>query len=284
MGRALDKAKVAKNNEFYTLMEDVKRMCEDLDLKGKKVYCNCDGIESNFYIYLKEHFEEKGLKLLTATGLQNVKIVFDGEKESITKINDGRFQSDECVQILESSDVLITNPPFTGKREFIEMLSKVKEFCVILPIVLGDASNYLKMLKIGWAKGKVSKFIQPDGTKKNVGCYIWTNIGERKPRELKLTKSVKDNIYYKYDKEVYRHPCNAGLDAINVDKVKDIPYDYDGVMGVPVGFVEFYDPEKWEIFGIANSCAHWSEGENYKYWAVVNGVLRFVRLLIKKKK
>lgn len=127
----LHSAKNAKNDEFYTQLEDIERelACYDVEnFKGQVIYCPCDDYRlSNFVKCFKNNFEYLGLKKLIATnydiGDGAWKYEYDGENETITKLEcNGDFMSDECTKIKEECDMVITNPPFSLFRQFIKWL------------------------------------------------------------------------------------------------------------------------------------------------------------------
>lgn len=239
-------AKANKNDEFYTKLEDIENeLVHYTDFfKDKVVYCNCDSPNhSNFWKYFHDNFQSLGLKKLISTYLDNVrsfKTEYDGE--SITKtslIGNGDFSSDECVKILKDCDVVVTNPPFSLIRPFFDLLIEYnKQFLFIGTISSFGYLNVFKEFKENrcWTgKTHPTNYVKQDGSTCKMGNTIWiTNIGEN-VKELVLTK--------KYDKY-----CN--FDAINVDKVADIPYDYFGIMGVPITFIEKYNPNQFNIIGI----------------------------------
>ena len=135
--RNLLKAKEAKNDEFYTRYSDIeKEVIHYKDqLKGRIVYCCCDDYRwSNFVKYFKDHFSEFGLKMLIATnyniGDGAFRYDYDGEKETIVKLQgNGDFRSEECTKIKDMEGVIvITNPPFSLFREFIDWLREDERF------------------------------------------------------------------------------------------------------------------------------------------------------------
>ena len=136
----LHAAKVAKNDEFYTMLTDIeKEMSHYKDFfKGKVVYCNCDDArESNFFKYFSKNFEFLGLKKLITTGYKaegkGVVLVYEGDKNGNRKVDDaevevrelqgsGDFRSAECIEFLKEADVVVTNPPFSLFREYVKQL------------------------------------------------------------------------------------------------------------------------------------------------------------------
>ena len=179
---------------------------------------------------------------------------------------DGDFRSDECIELLKEADVVITNPPFSLFREYVEQLIKYnKKFLIIghqNAITYREIFKLIKENKIwlGYGfKGGAGHFINPyyedyatagdhkEGMIRVSGVVWYTNI--------ETTKRHEDlDLYKKYTPEEYPHYEN--YNAINVDKTSDIPMDYDGVMGVPITFLDKYSPDQFEIvdLGIVGSC------------------------------
>lgn len=124
----LHKAKAAKNDEWYTRYEDIEAEIQHYDLRGKWVYSPCDDYRvSNFVAYFKDHYEELGLTHYTATnyniGNGAWRYDFDGETETIAPLQgNGDFRSEECTAIKDDCDIVISNPPFSLWRAFIDWL------------------------------------------------------------------------------------------------------------------------------------------------------------------
>ena len=274
----MHKAKKAKNDEFYTMMSDIEKELFNYKdhFQGKTVYCNADDPrESNFFKYFVMNFKFLGLKKLIATSYLNSPI--NGEKQSKKiEVNgivdgigtfedimatadvketplkgDGDFRSEECIEFLKESDIVVTNPPFSLFREYIAQLIEYdKKFLVIgnmNAITYKEIFPIIKNNKLWLGFNSPKEFIQPDSTTKKFGNILWfTNLKHSKRNEeLLLYKSYKGNEddYPKYD----------NYDAINVNKVADIPLDYDGVMGVPITFLSKYNPDQFELMGLCAS-------------------------------
>ena len=269
----LHAAKVAKNDEFYTMLTDIeKEMSHYKDFfKGKVVYCNCDDArESNFFKYFSKNFEFLGLKKLITTGYKaegkGVVLVYEGDKNGNRKVDDaevevrelqgsGDFRSAECIEFLKEADVVVTNPPFSLFREYLsQLISFGKSF-----IVIGSQNActdkavfpYIKENQLWFGVNHVKEFVKPTGETQKFGNICWyTNI-ENKNRTTPI------DLYKRYSNE---YPKYANYDAIDVSKVSEIPMDYDGVMGVPISFLERYNPKQFEII--------WRSGD--KKWAVTS--------------
>ena len=282
------KAKKGANDEFYTQYEDIAKEIEHYKehLKGKAVYCNCDIPHfSNFHKYFLDNFKELELKGLIVTGYVkngNGKCsIYDGEKSTdYDLLGDGDFRGDECIDMLQKADVVITNPPFSLFREFIKVLvDGGKDF-----IVVGNknATTYKDVFPMFMSNTVFigatipNDFITPLGeTKKINGLSRWfTSFNVRDNNYLELSKEYNESNYPKYD----------NYDVINVDKVKDIPKDYYGVMGVPVTFLDKYNTNQFEIVGCSYDYGRpigW--GKNIDMNVSIKGKQIYKRLLIKRK-
>lgn len=245
------KAKNAKNDEFYTLYEDIEKEIKHYDkdnFKDKIIYCNCDDYRfSNFVKFFKDNFSSLGLKGLIATnfniGYGSFYYAYNGEKEVIKEIENGSFDSDFCLALLEKSDLVITNPPFSLFRKYIDLLiSRDKKFLVIGNFGCVAYNEIFKLLKNGklhlGASPRNMKFIC-DGKYKSVNAKFFTNISYKINRCYNKT-SQDLTIFKKY------HNC----DAIDIPKSSMIPYNYNGVMGVPITYLENFDYDTFEIVGL----------------------------------
>ena len=161
----------------------------------------------------------------------------------------GDFISPECIELLQEADIVVTNPPFSLFREYIaQLIDYDKKFICIgsqNAITYKEFFPLLKENKVWLGCTSPKEFIQPDDSIKKFGNISWfTNLDIIKRHEfLDLIEKYTPEKYPKYD----------NYDAINVDKVLDIPVDYDGVMGVPITFMDKYNPEQFEILGILQS-------------------------------
>ena len=319
MNTNLYKAKKAKNDEFYTRYEDIEKELAHYSehFRDKIVYCNCDNPEhSNFWKYFVDNFEVLGLKKLIATyyngdgnskvtiyeGITNISVKEYGYNEwnnvssntyEIDLKGNGDFRSQECVDILKESDIIVTNPPFSLFREYVAQLMEYdKKFLIVgsdNAITYKDFFPLLKDNQVWKGVTHPKEFIQPDGSTKKFGNISWfTNLEHSKRNKfIPLTKHYTPEEYPKYD----------NYDAIHIKKTNDIPCDYDGVMGVPISFLNKFNPNQFEIIGIAcgNSWANYKSillqlkfNPNIKYGGglgtgVVNGKATYARILIKRK-
>lgn len=248
----LRKAKKVKNDEFYTLYEDIENELVHYkpELINKIIYCNCDNPEiSNFWKYFVDNFEELKIYKVISTHFnkdnsQSYKIEFNGKEKLITPLKgNGDFKSEECIEILKESDIVITNPPFSLFRDFIKTLMEYKKGFLIIgninAITKRDIFPYVKndIIKIGI--NKIKSFVEPNGNIKKMGNVYWyTTLKNDKVYQPFISlKKYNPDEYQKYD----------NYDAINVDRVKDIPCDYYGTIGVPIGFIEKYIPSDFTL-------------------------------------
>jgi hypothetical protein len=223
-------------------------------------------------------------------GDKNNNKVPDPEEIGIKPLKrDGDFRSEECIELLKQADIVVTNPPFSLFREYVAQLIKYdKKFIIIGHQNAITYKEIFKLIKdnriwLGYGfKGSAAHFIthyedhatagnHKDGMVRVSGVHWFTN--------LDLDKRHEDIILYKqYNEEEY--PTYDNYDAINVNKTKDIPADYDGVMGVPITFMDKYNPDQFEILGIANS-ARWI---GYECLTIINGKRIYNRIIIRNKK
>lgn len=289
----LRKAAKEKNDEFYTLLEDIEKEVKHYrkQFKGKVVYCNCDDPEwSNFYKYFSINFDYLGLKKVVSTHYEQdgsssykLELLKQGEVVRTELKGNGDFRSEECIEILKESDIVVSNPPFSLFREYVSQLMEYdKKFLIVgnnNAITYKETFGFIKENKL-WqgVNPRGMDFILPNGEKKNVNANWWTNMeNEKRNGEIILVKQYKGNEleYPKYD----------NYNAIEISKVKDIPLDYDGYMGVPITFMDKYNPNQFKILGIMNTGEE-NKGIRYENTPhgrpVINGVEKYLRILIKK--
>lgn len=264
---SLQSAKSAKNDEFYTRFDDIQRELNYYkdQFKGKIVYCNCDDpAESAFSDYFKLNFNYLGLKKLICTRyaksdlfqlLDPVKkfgykleITGPTNLQKIELKGDGDFRSKECLELLKEADIVCTNPPFSLFREYIaQLMSQGKKFLVVGPInaiTYEEIFPFIKGNKMWSGYTNPKQFTNPMGEIEKLGnVQWWTNLDVAKRHiEIVLYENYSLKKYPKYD----------NYDAINVDKTVEIPKDYFGVMGVPISFLDKYNPEQFIILGITD--------------------------------
>lgn len=246
----LNLAKQKKDDEFYTLFEDIEKELQHYKkhLKNKIIYCNCDDPDfSNFYGFFSLNFKKLGIKKLITTHYtkdsNSYKVEMIDENEEPLKTNlkgDGDFRSKECLEILKEADIIITNPPFSLFREFIDKLTEYnKDFLIIGSKNSLTYKNTFKLFKENKIKTGITQpkfFITPLQEKKGVNACWFTNLEQNFKKEIKSIKKF-DNSYQTYDNH----------DAIEISKLKDFPVNYEKTMGVPITYLEKHDPEKYEL-------------------------------------
>ena len=284
----LKEAKSNKKDEFYTQLSDIENELKHYKkhFKTNVVYCNCDDPRiSNFFHFFSYNFEKFGLKKLIATCYKNqnadlfsqnnseqaVYLEYDGDKNgnNVPDPNeigirhlkgDGDFRSKESVELLKQVDIVVTNPPFSLFREYVAQLIEYdKKFIIVGHQNAISYKETFKLIKenkmwLGYGfKGGAAHFINKhyedyatagdhkEGMIRVSGVVWFTNLDINKRHENLI-------LYKQYTPEEY--PTYDNYDAINVDQTKDIPVDYSGVMGVPITFMDKYNPEQFEIIGI----------------------------------
>lgn len=299
--RNLTQAKKVKNDEFYTQLSDIeKELYHYRDFfRGKIVFCNCDDPEySNFWKYFQMNFIFLGLKKLISThyepGKQSYKMEIVSADLPTGQLgipdyvqtpleSDGDFRSEECIEILKEADVVVTNPPFSLFREFITQLMEYgKKFIIIgnkNAITYKEFFPLLKDNKIWIGYTAPENFMIPGkGTTKKVNglCRWFTNVDisiRHIPMDLYMRYHANENHYPKYD----------NYDAINVDKTCEIPEDFDGIMGVPITFLDKYCPEQFEILGHEHDLQGNGGNGIEEGQFEINGKGKYKRLLIKRR-
>lgn len=323
----LKKASKKKNDEFFTLYDDIANEVPlyKEQLRGKKIICPCDWNESyeeeivyeedeyiispnstvsntsssikkvdikatkakiekninlikcNFVKFLVAHASDYEIKSISVSG-------YNPEKEKGIKFQDINYST---------YDIVITNPPFSLFREFIDTMFKNNmRFLVVGPLTALTYKNIFMHIKnnkmwLGYAT-QLSGFMLYDGTlllsKSPEGsvaraCKWYTNMDVSYRHDMMiLTKNYNSEKYPKY----------YNYDAVEVSKTRNIPYDYEGLMGVPVSFLAKYNPEQFEIIGKGvdlEKTVRWS-GDKAALWIEKNGKpwrAPFERVIIRNK-
>lgn len=305
----LNQAFRAKKDEFYTQYEDVEKELIHYkpQFRNKHVLCNCDDpFESAFFRYFVLNFKELELASLRSTcfsdsslagneyplegdypyvtlvkqvpeedmllpdGSLDLEKVFSLEGNSISWLSgNGDFRSDECVELLKESDIVVTNPPFSLFREYItQLMEHQKQFLIlgnmnastcreVFPLFRDNKVWYGQSIRSGDRKffvpdsyplGAANCGIDESGRRfiRVKGIRWFTNLdNERRHERLTLSTDFDPSKYRQFD----------NYDAIEVSRTADIPRDYDGLMGVPITFLDRYNPEQFEIVMLANGNA-----------------------------
>lgn len=299
-------AKNKKNDEFYTTFDDISTELAHYKehFRNKAVLCNCDNpTMSAFWEYFHINFSKLGLRKLIATYYDTDKVTYkteyDGGNDSDIKVGtktplkgNGDFRSKECIEILKESDIIVTNPPFSLFREYVAQLIEYGKKFVIVgnqnAITYKEIFPLLKENKIwlgfkfgdmafrvpDYYEARKTRYWQDDTGQKwrSLGNACWyTNLDISKRHEkLDLYKEYVSADYPKYD----------NYDAINVDKVKEIPTDYYGEMGVPITFMDKFNPEQFEIVAFRKG----NDGKDLVYTRDGKIVAPYCRIVICRKK
>jgi len=261
--------------------------------KNKVVYLNCDDPRvSNFFHYFSYNFEILGLKKVIATCYKSqtmdlfsqndseraiwLEYVGDKDGNGIPEIEeigiqplkgDGDFRSQESIDLLQQADIVVTNPPFSLFREYIAQLIRFEKKFIILgninavsykevfPLFRANQVWYGPSISSGdrefgvpasYPLAAAGSRVDEHGNKfvRVKGVRWFTNLDTpKRHEELVLYKTYSPSEYPTYD----------NYDAIEVSKTKEIPMDYLGVMGVPITFLDKYNPDQFEILGMAAS-------------------------------
>jgi len=268
----LKSAKKNKKDEFYTQLTDIEKELGHYKehFKDKIVFLNCDDPkESNFWKYFELNFKYLGLKKLISTHFGNGRPAYKLEKNNgeiiKTKLKqNGDFRSPECIEILKEADIVVTNPPFSLFREYIKQLIEYnKKFVIIGSINALSYKDIFKLVKENkvWLGHSIHsgdrEFKVPEDYPLNASGYRIDNNGVKYIRvkgvrwftNLDYKERHEDLILYKkYLPEEY--PKYENYDAINVDVTKQIPVDYKGLIGVPITFIDKYNPDQFEIIAL----------------------------------
>ena len=330
LNKALQRANKQRNDEFITQLVDIEKEMRHYKefFKNKIIFCNCDDPRlSGFFHYFSFNFEKLGIKKLITTCYKNqnldlfssnnqeesISLQYEGDKNQnkipdIEEIDiqnlkgDGDFRSNECIELLKEADIVITNPPFSLFREFVDQLFKYEKYFIILGNQ--NAITYKEIFKL-IKENKMWLGVDNYGTKWfevpedyeittksrikiengkkffSMGNVVWfTNLDHKKRQEELI-------LYKKYNPEEY--PKYDNFDAINVDKVSDIPVDYQDSMGVPITFVGKHNPNQFEILGMSASAGYDQEIVGIPFIGtkdarpLIDGKNTYARIFIKKK-
>ncbi|MDE0185252.1 MAG: modification methylase [Candidatus Poribacteria bacterium] len=320
--KSLHAANKAKQDEFYTQLSDIEKECKHYrhHFRGKTIYCNCDDpIISNFYRYFSLNFAHFGLKKLITTCYKNqqydlftkndkdsavgVEYIGDDTSRIVFPLNgNGDFRNPECIEILKKADVVVTNPPFSLFREYVaHLVGHEKQFLIIGIMNAVTYKEIFPLIKNGkmWLgygpMGKDMLFDVPEDyaqelikTKKEGSAYkivdgvvkgrlgnaSWfTNLDhDKRNEELILYKKYSPKEYQKYD----------NYDAIEVSRTMHIPRDYGGEMGVPISFLDKFNPNQFEIIGIDRPLITQLTGKQSRFR--IKGKEIFARIVIRNKR
>lgn len=317
------KAKTVKCDEFYTRFQDVAEELKHYKefFTGKVVYCPCDKAfnlgRSEFFNFFCKVFSEWGLSKLIATQycpngdkrgymwtVENADGFAGGIDESDIDTylldGDGSFESPECIELMRSCDIVVTNPPFSLFRKFVSQIIDLgKQFVLIgneNSITYKDFFPYIKDDKVwlGYNHVKVFKtalkeltdakkqYMEDGAVYQKFGNICWfTNIRHKKRVEDEM------DLYVKYSDET--HPKYDEYDAIDCGKMVNgewqgclamIPCDYYGKMGVPITFLNVYNPKQFEIINLDR---YVEDNPRYGHRFRINGKETYARIIIKRR-
>ena len=331
--KQLGRAKRAKEDEFYTQLSDIENELRHYrpHFKGKTVLCNCDDPRvSNFFHYFAYQFEALGLKRLITTCYKNqtpdlfsqhdceraISLVYDGDKNGnrvpdpeeigIHELQgDGDFRSPECIELLMQADIVVTNPPFSLFREYVAQLMRFeKKF-----LILGSQNNITykeifplfmeNRIWLGYKAGDMAFRVPADSEPRET--RYWQDDTGQKWRSLgnicwftnlDIPKRHEELILFRtYSPEEY--PRYFNYNAIEVGRVENIPCDYSGEMGVPLTFLDKYNPRQFEIIGQSLDLANMAvvkkalgkSGGGPRFYLEQSGSLRrlYERIVIRKR-
>ena len=298
--------------------------------KDKVVLCNCDDPRvSNFFHFFSYNFEKLGLKKLIATCYKSqdsdlfsqnnseraIYLEYTGDKNGnnvpdVSEIGikhlqgDGDFRSKECIELLKQADIVVTNPPFSLFREYVAQLVEHKKKFVIIgnlnALTYRDIFKLIKEDKLWFGHSIHSgdrEFRVPQDYPLNAAGSRVDEDGNKYIRvkgvrwftNLDYTERHEDLLLYKtYNPEEY--PTYDNYEAINVNVTKEIPMDYPGVMGVPITYIDKYNPDQFEILGMASSAGYNAEIVGIPFMGdkdarpLINGKNTYARVFIKNKK
>ena len=232
-----------------------------------------------------------------AINLADVEYLIKNDKNVLTMLDgDGDFRSDECIELLKEADIVITNPPFSLFREYVAQLIEYnKKFLIIgnqnaitykeiFPLLksnrmwMGFHCGDMAFTVPDYFEERATRFwIDETGQKwRSMGNICWyTNLDHAKRHE-------ELDLYRKYYGNEEDYPKYDNYDAINVDKVSEIPENYEGVMGVPITFLDKFNPEQFEIIGLDR----YTVPKEYLVGGrvAINGKPKYARILIRNKK
>lgn len=267
--------------------------------EDKVVYLNCDDPRvSNFFHYFSHHFERLGLKRLIATCYKNqemdlfsqntaeqaIWLEYHGDKDGnrvpdtdeigVHRLEgDGDFRSAESIELLKQADIVVTNPPFSLFKEYVaQLIEHKKQFLIIgnmnavtykeiFPLFQGNQIWYGPSIRSGDREfGVPADYpLSAAGTRIDEAGNKFIRVkGVRWFTNLDYPERHEDLILYKkYTPAEY--PTYVNFDGIDVATYKDIPCDYDGVMGVPITLLDYYNPEQFELLGNSEDMAQMKE-------------------------
>lgn len=204
--------------------------------------------------------------------MDDIRNLLDSGENELTELHGdgiygaGDFRSKECLELLDEADIVVTNPPFSLFREYVATLMEHGKKFVIVgnqnAITYKEAFPLLRDDRLWLGYNKVKEFVVPSADHPERGNIVTDGKGGLIAKfgnicwytNLDITKRHEDLLLYRrYKEDPSRYPKYDNYDAIEVSKVKDIPEDYWGVMGVPITFMDKYNPDQFDIVGCSES-------------------------------
>lgn len=257
----LHAARMAKNDEFYTQYCDIEKECSNYlgHFFDKVIYCNCDTGTSNFVKYF-QGLKKRGL-------IKDV--IHSGGLDGLD------FRSRKSIELLKKADIVISNPPFSLFREYVAQLIQYDKLFLIIgnqnAVAYKQVFDFISKDKIWHGYNHVKKFVKPNGEIQNFGNICWfTNLDVKKKNfdfNPRNRYSINQNLYPKYE----------NLDAININRLKEMPIDYNGIMGVPITFIDKYNPNEFVILGLDKQLT--CDGKGVR----INGRNLYTRIIVQRK-
>lgn len=273
----LSNAKRAKNDEYYTRRVDVDAELAHYPFEGRIAYCSADDESSAFRDYFFDNFHALGLQGLYCSGIDGELFEYDGDKTSVSRI-DGDFRSSDSTAIMQQSDIVVTNPPYSLFRPFFtQLLENEKDFIVLANKNAVSYKEVFPAIKDGLVRLGYSApnfFQTPSGTLSNLtGLSKWFTTLPTPGKSYPTFTASISNQYQHFD----LYP------ALNVDKTCEIPTDYDGLLGVPITALDYLDPEKFEIVDLIARYAvidHSYDTPGHQL-TEINGQPKYSRIIVK---
>lgn len=291
----LQKAKSRAYDEFYTLYPTILDGVSHAEnmFSRKVVYLCCDDPKkSMFWKFFQDHFNEYKLKELICTYLSDKSHVFRyfGREGCMSfPIESGDFRSRDCEKYFSMCDIVVTNPPFSLFPEFFHLLMRYqKKF-----LIIGNVNSITNPKVFPYIQNGLCHVVYPEKSRvifqvpdEYTNSTVFTKDGKRYasfgnicwytnlfsiPKRFILTKTYDKKYYPKYD----------NFDAIEVGRVKDIPKDYMGLMGVPASYLGYHDPDLFEIKGHAGSNV--PDGYSLAKELYLNEKKKYKRILIQRR-
>ena len=295
--QALTAARNNKKDEFYTSYDDIALEVPHYNIwRNKIIYCNCDNVESNFVKYFYLNFKRLGLRALVSTGYRQGTVGDILYKDNLRVLyghleDEGSYDSPMCTELLGLCDIVVTNPPFSKFRQYLSFLMEHKKKFLLLgninAITNKDIFSFIRDQKL-WLGATIHsgdrEFRVPNdyplsatGTREESGTkYIrvkgvrwFTNLPHDYKPILTLTKTLGTAQYQQYD----------NYDAINVNKVSEIPIDYQGKIGVPITYLDKHNGT-YDILGLDVQMQD-NPRPNKRF--LLNGKETYARIIIQKK-